>query len=87
MSELITADLVRLDVDWGDDKHDVIRALAGVVAEEREHDAQCDVRLELVENVVVFDRKRQEGGMFSNSQKQERRACWRSWHARARRHS
>ncbi|GGD17929.1 PTS fructose transporter subunit IIABC [Nocardioides daphniae] len=34
MSELITADLVRLDVDWGDDKHDVIRALAGVVADQ-----------------------------------------------------
>jgi PTS system fructose-specific IIC component len=33
MSELITPSLVRLDVALGDDKHDVIRALAAVVAE------------------------------------------------------
>jgi len=33
MTELITADLVRLDVDLGSDKHDVIRALAAVVAD------------------------------------------------------
>jgi len=33
MSELITPDLVRLDVGLGSDKHDVIRALAAVVAE------------------------------------------------------
>ena len=33
MSDLITADLVRLDADLGADKHDVIRALAGVVAD------------------------------------------------------
>ena len=32
MADLITADLVRLDADLGTDKHDVIRALAGVVA-------------------------------------------------------
>ncbi|WP_134767451.1 fructose-specific PTS transporter subunit EIIC [Nocardioides sp. 1609] len=31
MTELITADLVRLDADLGSDKHDVIRALARVV--------------------------------------------------------
>lgn len=31
MTELITTDLVRLGADWGSDKHDVIRALAGVV--------------------------------------------------------
>ena len=31
MSDLITTDLVRLDVDLGSDKHDVIRALADVV--------------------------------------------------------
>ncbi|QCW51275.1 PTS lactose transporter subunit IIC [Nocardioides dongxiaopingii] len=31
MTELITADLVRLDADLGSDKHDVIRALAQVV--------------------------------------------------------
>lgn len=31
MTDLITTDLVRLGVDWGSDKHDVIRALAGVV--------------------------------------------------------
>ena len=33
MTDLITADLVRLDADLGGDKHDVIRALAGVVSE------------------------------------------------------
>ena len=33
MSELITRDLVRLDAALGSDKHDVIRALAGIVAE------------------------------------------------------
>ncbi|MFC6288522.1 PTS sugar transporter subunit IIA [Nocardioides sp. GCM10027113] len=33
MPDLITTDLVRLDVDLGTDKNDVIRALAGVVAE------------------------------------------------------
>jgi PTS system fructose-specific IIC component len=33
MSELITPDLVRLDAGLGSDKHDVIRALAAVVAE------------------------------------------------------
>ena len=33
MSELITPDLVRLDVGLGSDKQDVIRALAAVVAE------------------------------------------------------
>jgi PTS system fructose-specific IIC component len=32
MTDLITTDLVRLDADLGTDKHDVIRALAGVVA-------------------------------------------------------
>ncbi|MCW2792725.1 MAG: system D-fructose-specific component (F1P-forming), Frc family / system, partial [Nocardioides sp.] len=32
MSDLITTDLVRLDVDLGSDKHDVIRALAEVVS-------------------------------------------------------
>ncbi|MCY4727610.1 fructose-specific PTS transporter subunit EIIC [Nocardioides sp. STR2] len=31
MTPLITTDLVRLGADWGSDKHDVIRALAGVV--------------------------------------------------------
>ena len=31
MTSLITTDLVRLGADWGSDKHDVIRALAGVV--------------------------------------------------------
>lgn len=31
MTDLITTDLVRLGADWGADKHDVIRALAGVV--------------------------------------------------------
>ena len=31
MTTLITTDLVRLGADWGADKHDVIRALAGVV--------------------------------------------------------
>ncbi|GAA1921047.1 PTS fructose transporter subunit IIABC [Nocardioides hwasunensis] len=31
MTDLITTDLVRLGAAWGDDKHDVIRALAGVV--------------------------------------------------------
>ncbi|WP_210502517.1 PTS fructose transporter subunit IIABC [Nocardioides xinjiangensis] len=31
MTALITTDLVRLGADWGPDKHDVIRALAGVV--------------------------------------------------------
>ena len=31
MTALITTDLVRLGADWGSDKHDVIRALAGVV--------------------------------------------------------
>lgn len=31
MTALITTDLVRLGADWGADKHDVIRALAGVV--------------------------------------------------------
>ena len=31
MTDLITADLVRLDADLGSDKHDVIRALARVV--------------------------------------------------------
>ena len=31
MSDLITTDLVRLDVGLGSDKHDVIRALAEVV--------------------------------------------------------
>ncbi|MGF9756811.1 fructose-specific PTS transporter subunit EIIC [Microvirga sp. 0TCS3.31] len=31
MTSLITTDLVRLGADWGPDKHDVIRALAGVV--------------------------------------------------------
>jgi PTS system fructose-specific IIC component len=33
MSDLITSALVRLDADLGTDKHDVIRALAGVVGE------------------------------------------------------
>lgn len=33
MSDLINAGLVRLDADLGPDKHDVIRALAGVVAD------------------------------------------------------
>ena len=33
MSDLIHAGLVRLDADLGSDKHDVIRALAGVVAD------------------------------------------------------
>ena len=33
MSDLITADLVRLDADLGPDKHDVIRALARVVGD------------------------------------------------------
>jgi fructose PTS system EIIBC or EIIC component len=33
MPDLITSDLVRLDVDLGTDKHDVIRALAAVVAQ------------------------------------------------------
>ena len=33
MSDLITADLVRLDADLGSDKHDVIRALARVVGD------------------------------------------------------
>ena len=33
MSELITADLVRLDASLGSDKNEVIRALAAVVAE------------------------------------------------------
>ena len=31
MTDLITTDLVRLGADWGQDKHDVIRALATVV--------------------------------------------------------
>ena len=31
MTDLITTDLVRLGASWGQDKHDVIRALAGVV--------------------------------------------------------
>lgn len=31
MTALITTELVRLGADWGSDKHDVIRALAGVV--------------------------------------------------------
>jgi PTS system fructose-specific IIC component len=31
MTDLITTDLVRLGADWGQDKHDVIRALAAVV--------------------------------------------------------
>ncbi len=31
MTDLITTDLVRLGADWGQDKHDVIRALASVV--------------------------------------------------------
>ena len=31
MTDLITTDLVRLGAAWGSDKHDVIRALAGVV--------------------------------------------------------
>ena len=35
MSDLITTDLVRLDVDLGSDKHDVIRALAEVVGGRR----------------------------------------------------
>ncbi|MBJ7529732.1 MAG: PTS sugar transporter subunit IIA, partial [Nocardioides sp.] len=33
MSDLITADLVRLDADLGSEKHDVIRALAATVGE------------------------------------------------------
>ena len=33
MSDLITAALVRLDADLGTEKHDVIRALAGIVAD------------------------------------------------------
>ena len=33
MSDLITPALVRLDADLGTDKHDVIRALAGIVAD------------------------------------------------------
>ncbi|KRE94662.1 PTS lactose transporter subunit IIC [Nocardioides sp. Soil774] len=33
MTDLITTDLVRLGADWGPDKHDVIRALAGVVGD------------------------------------------------------
>ena len=33
MSNLITTDLVRLGAGWGSDKHDVIRALAGVVGD------------------------------------------------------
>jgi PTS system fructose-specific IIC component len=33
MSDLITTDLVRLDVDLGSDKYEVIRNLAGIVAE------------------------------------------------------
>ena len=33
MTDLITRDLVRLDADLGTDKHDVIRALAQVVAD------------------------------------------------------
>jgi PTS system fructose-specific IIC component len=33
MTDLISADLVRLDVDLGTDKHDVIRALAAVVGD------------------------------------------------------
>ena len=31
MTDLITTDLVRLGADWGSDKQEVIRALAGVV--------------------------------------------------------
>ncbi|MBL0747399.1 PTS fructose transporter subunit IIABC [Nocardioides baculatus] len=33
MTDLITTDLVRLGASWGQDKHDVIRALAGVVGD------------------------------------------------------
>jgi hypothetical protein len=33
MSDLITVALVRLDADLGTEKHDVIRALAGIVAD------------------------------------------------------
>ena len=33
MQDLITPDLVRLDAHWGDDKHDVIRGLAALVAD------------------------------------------------------
>jgi PTS system fructose-specific IIC component len=33
MSDLITSELVRLDADLGDEKHDVIRALAAIVAD------------------------------------------------------
>ena len=33
MTSLITTDLVRLGADWGSDKHDVIRALARMVAD------------------------------------------------------
>ena len=41
MSQLITSDLVRLDVDLGADKHETIRGLAGVVgAAGRTHDVE-----------------------------------------------
>jgi fructose PTS system EIIBC or EIIC component len=33
MTDLITSDLVRLDAEWGTDKHDVIRGLAAVVGD------------------------------------------------------
>ena len=39
MTDLITADLVRLDADLGADKHDVIRALAGIVGDAGRADA------------------------------------------------
>ncbi len=41
MSQLITSDLVRLDVELGADKHETIRGLAGVVgAADRTHDVE-----------------------------------------------
>jgi len=49
MSDLITADLVRLDADLGAEKNDVIRALAGIVGDAgRAHD-----RSQLAEDAIT----------------------------------
>ncbi len=57
MTDLITADLVRLDADLGADKHDVIRALAGVVVDA---DRATDVE-QIVEDALAREAKSPTG--------------------------
>ncbi|WP_340539340.1 PTS fructose transporter subunit IIABC [Nocardioides sp. GXZ039] len=60
MSDLITPALVRLDVDLGTDKHEVIRALAGIVGEAGRTDGPDGVVL-LAEDALAREAKSPTG--------------------------